>query len=387
MKENLPKLVRITTIPHSFILFKNQPRYMSAYYDVIGISSPGTDLENVAIDEGIRVYSVPMTRKISPLKDLRAVIQLYRILRKERPFIVHTHTPKAGIVGMLASFFARVPNRIHTVAGMPLLVARGGKRILLELVEKLTYLCATEIFPNSQGLADIIIESKFAKAEKIKVIANGSSNGINTSYFNLELVDKLEISRLKRDLNITEGDFVFIYIGRKVRDKGVEELVSAFAAVNKEIPNTKLILLGSYERDLDPISNAIEQEIDLNPNIINIDHQHDVRPYLAISHVLSFPSYREGFPNVVMQAGAMGLPALVSDINGCNEIIVEGKNGTIVPVKDIEAIKKSMFTLISEVDYFSYLKANARPMIIDRYEQKVVWDALLKEYKRLENYV
>ena len=382
------KLIRITTVPLSLkTLLKGQSRFMSSYYEVIGIASAGKELSDVNLDEGIRVLPVEMTRKISPVKDLKSLYELYRILKREKPFIVHSHTPKAGIISMLAAKFAQVPFRLHTVAGLPLMEATGNKRKLLDFVEKLTYQCATNVYPNSKGLYDFIVANKFADKTKLKVLANGSSNGINTNYFDSNLISSEHKTLLVEYLNISPTDFVFIFVGRLVADKGINELIKSFNAISENYNNAKLILVGSFEEELDPLNSDTLQIINENPNILSVGFQQDVRAYFAISDCLVFPSYREGFPNVVMQAGAMGLPSIVSDINGCNEIIEEGINGVIVPVKDDYALYNSMERMINDRDWNISLRKKSREMIVSRYDQTVIWNAILDEYKTLENYV
>jgi len=377
------KLVRITTVPISLkVLLKGQHRFMSERgINVIGISSKGRELLEVAKEENILVVPIEMSRKITPLKDLRSLWSAYCLFRKEKPDIVHSHTPKAGIIGMLAARLARVPLRLHTVAGLPLMEAKGVKRKVLDFVEKLTYASATKVYPNSKGLFDFIVSYQYTSLDKLKVIANGSSNGINTSLFSKEVISEEQQNLLKSELGIGNDDFVFVFVGRLVGDKGVNELVKAFCELN--YPSVKLLLVGPLESDLDPLDNDTLRRIDENERIISVGFQKDVRPYFAISNALVFPSYREGFPNVVMQAGAMELPAIVSDINGCNEIIIEGKNGTIIPVKNVEAVKNAMEMMITDKELYLKMKGNAREMITERYEQQVVWDALLTEYKSL----
>jgi glycosyltransferase involved in cell wall biosynthesis len=377
------KLLRITTVPVSLkTLLKGQSRYMSQNgFDVLGVSSSGNELNEVAQNEKIAVYTVEMTRIISPLKDIKSLWCFYKLCKRERPAIVHSHTPKAGIVGMLGAKLAGVPIRLHTVAGLPLMEATGRKRKLLDFVEKLTYNCATKVYPNSKGLYDFILENNFTVEEKLKVIANGSSNGINTTYLSAQAITQEQIITLKTSLGIHENDFVYVFVGRLVGDKGINELISAFSQL--ETPNSKLLLVGSFEAELDPLQSETLTAIETHPNIISVGFQSDVRQYFAISDCLVFPSYREGFPNVVMQAGAMGLPSIVTDINGCNEIIVEGENGTIIPVKNVVAIVEAMKKMCSDKAYFEQLQQNARSMIQSRYEQQTVWEAILTEYKSL----
>ena len=293
--------------------------------------------------------------------------------------MVHSHTPKAGIVGMMAAWLAGVPHRFHTVAGLPLLESGGSKRTLLNSIEKLTYRLATRIYPNSFELQKIILKSHFCAPEKLKVIGKGSSNGINTSYFNRNQISETTQILLKDQLGLTEKDFVFIFVGRLVRDKGINELVTAFKNLNLNL-NLKLLLVGPLEQHLDPLNPETLKEIETNPNIISVGFQAEVRPYFAVSNALVFPSYREGFPNVVLQSLAMELPAIVSDINGCNEIISQGINGLIVPAKEETLLQNAMEQLLSDPELYQNLKNKTQESILP-YQQKAVWEALLAEYR------
>jgi glycosyltransferase involved in cell wall biosynthesis len=379
----MKKILRITTVPISLkILLKGQHRYMTQNgFEVIGVASTEKELYEVQETEGIRVVGLNMTRTIAPFKDIVSLWHMYLLCKKEKPTIVHSHTPKAGIIAMLGAKLAGVPIRLHTVAGLPLMEITGLKRKLLNWVEKITYSCASKVYPNSRGLYDFILNNHFTTENKLKIIANGSSNGIDTSHFSPEVITQNECTNLKVKLGILPEDFVFIFVGRLVGDKGINELVIAYSQL--KTPNSKLLLVGPLETELDPLQPEILEEIESNPNIINVGFQSDVRPYFAISDCLVFPSYREGFPNVVMQAGAMGLPCIVSDINGCNEIIMQGENGVIFPVKNVEAIKVAMFKMCDDVKWYQILKQNSRTLIQQRYEQQLVWKELLGEYNIL----
>ncbi|WP_343211348.1 glycosyltransferase family 4 protein [Aquimarina litoralis] len=385
MVEKKGKIIRVTTVPRSLGgLLQGQLKFMSQYYEVIGVSSKDENiLDRVAKQEGIEVVPIEMTRKITPVQDLKAVYHLYKLFRKEKPDIVHSHTPKAGTLSMLAAKLAGVPHRLHTIAGLPLLEATGAKRLLLDTVEKVTYACASMIYPNSFGLNDIIKENKYTTSKKLKVIANGSSNGIDTAHFDPSKYTEETNAKLRTELDILDDDFVFVFVGRFVKDKGINELITSFKQLNSEFEKSKLLLVGTYERDLDPLLPETEKEINENPNIIPVGWQNDVRPFFAISDTLAFPSYREGFPNVVMQAGSMGLPSIVTDINGCNEIVSEDLNGTIIPVKSSEALYEAMKKFMSDTDYINQLSLKARDMICERYERKFVWNAILEEYQKL----
>ena len=380
------KLIRITTVPISLEkLLENQLTFMSGFFDVTAISADKERLEKFGKDNKIKTKHIELTRKITPLQDLKTLWQLYKYLKKEKPQIVHSHTPKAGIIGMLASKLASVPNRLHTVAGLPLLESKGIKRKVLNFVEKLTYSCATKVYPNSYGLEKIILDLNFSPQNKCKVIANGSSNGIDTDYFNPDIFAETDKTKLRKKLNIQKEDFVYVFVGRLVSDKGINELVQAFDNLNStfNIQHLKLLLVGPLENELDPLEENTLSAIENNKNIISVGYQQDVRPYFAIADVLTFPSYREGLPNVVLQASAMNLPCIVTNINGCNEIITHNENGLIIPVKNTTKLQNAMQELLSNKELRSTLVKNSRPQIVKKYQRQVVWDAILNEYNSL----
>lgn len=377
----MKKLIRITTVPISLEkLLEGQLAFMKEHFEVVAISAEKERLEAYGKNEGIRVFPLELTRRITPIKDLVAVYKLYKFLKKEKPAIVHTHTPKAGIVGMMAAWLAGVPNRLHTVAGLPLMEATGFKRKILNFVEGLTYRFATKVYPNSKGLYNFIIAEKFTKPYKLSIIRNGSSNGIDTDYFDPNLYSETDRTSLRDKLNIPQNNFLFIFVGRLVKDKGINELVTAFIKLSKSHKNSSLLLVGPFENDLDPLLPETLIAIEKTPNIYSIGFQNDVRPNFAIADALVFPSYREGFPNVVMQAGAMGLPSIVTDINGCNEIIQHKINGLIIKPKHIESLYGAMSKLIEQPLLYTNLKKVARVTIECKYNRAEFWKALIEEY-------
>ncbi|MEZ4779872.1 MAG: glycosyltransferase family 4 protein [Flavobacteriaceae bacterium] len=379
-----PKLIRITTVPLSLEkLLEGQLAFMNTYFDVTAVSADENRLKAYSENEGVAFFPLSLTRKITPLVDLIALLKLYLFLVREKPQIVHTHTPKAGIVGMLAAWLARVPHRLHTVAGLPLMEATGFKRKILIFIEKLTYRFATKIYPNSYGLKEFILQGKFTSMQKLSIICNGSSNGIDTTYFSKESYNDDFQKDLKKKLQIPEDDFVFIFVGRLVRDKGIIELVDAFTSLY--LQNVSLLLVGPTEQELDPLPEKTLLTIQNSEKIISTGFQLDVRPYFAISDALVFPSYREGFPNVVLQALSMELPAIVSDINGCNEIVAQNFNGLIIPKKNTDLLAKAMLSLFNDPKKYQKLKENTRISIVEKYERNFLWEALLKEYQNLIN--
>lgn len=377
------KLFRTSTVPESLnILLKGQLKFLSQYFDIQAISGQSTYLQEVNKREGVRVFPIEMERKISPIKDFISLVRLYWYFRKEKPQIVHSITPKAGLLTMLAGKLAGVPIRIHTFTGLIFPSKIGVMQKLLIAMDRLLCWSATHIIPEGKGVMQDLIQYKIT-SKPLKIIANGNVNGIDLEYFSPNTISENQKQELKQKLGFSEKDFVFIFVGRLVGDKGINELVKAFSELNTS--KIKLILVGSEERELDPLKPETIAEIEQNKNIFSVGFQKDVRPYFAISDALVFPSYREGFPNVVMQAGAMELPSIVSNINGCNEIIIEGENGLIVPAKSVIELKNAMQKILDNSELYVKLKSNSRRMIEERYEQSVVWNALLEEYKLLLN--
>ena len=379
------KLLRITTVPISLkILLKDQLRFMGREFEVIGVSSAGKELQDVEKDEEIQTIVLEMSREITPLKDMLSLIKMIMLLLKERPQIVHTHTPKAGIVGMVAAWICRVPYRLHTVAGLPVMEAVGKKRELLLFIEKLTYACATKIYPNSNGLEEYILQNTLTTQKKLKVIGYGSSNGIDTDYFS-KSEEVLQVSQnIERDLALKDK-FTFCFVGRVVKDKGIDELLYAFNALTKEYADIALLIVGGFEEKLDPIAQESQEILQTNSSIYHVGFVNDIRPYLAMSDLFVLPTYREGFPNVVLQASAMGLASIVTNINGCNEIIKNEYNGLLVEPKDKEALLSAMKVFLHNRDLATTLSVNSRSDIMQKYDRKVFYNYLLDEYKDILN--
>lgn len=380
-----PKLIRTATIALSLdFLLKGQLSFLQKHYEVIAVSGEDNHLNEVAIREQVKTINIAMQRNISPLKDLVSLWQLYVLFKNEKPQIVHSITPKAGLLSMIAAYFARVPIRIHTFTGLIFPSKKGFLKLLLLNMDRVLCLFATHVFPEGQGVKNDLKTYSITR-KPLKVIANGNVNGIDTAYFNTEHLSEQSKLDLKIKLGISLNDFVFIFVGRLVKDKGINELVAAFELLQKEKSTVKLVLVGNYESDLDPLESKTLEIINANKSILSVGFQNEVRTYFSIANALVFPSYREGFPNVVLQAGAMNLPSIVTDINGCNEIIQENKNGFIIPIKNQRAIFDAMKKMIANPVLLDEMKQQTRERIVSRYKQEVVWNAILLEYSRCNN--
>lgn len=375
------KIIRATTVPGSLnnfcrgLLSELQER---EGYEVVALSSPGEALDEIREREKVRTIAVAMQRHISPVNDLRSLWKLIRAFRREKPDMVHSMTPKAGLLCMMAAWICHVPVRIHTFTGLVFPTSTGLKRKILMATDWLTCACATHVIPEGEGVKNDLVTNRITR-KPLRVLGYGNVRGIDLNRFdpeNPEVIKSAEIIRREEVLT-------FIFIGRLVGDKGIPELVKAFCRLNKELPDTRLLLVGREEPQLDPLDNNTLKEISDNPAIEAVGQKSDVRPWLLASDIFILPSHREGFPNVVIEAGAMGLPSIVTDINGSQEIIHNGENGLIVPSKNADALYEAMKQLAETPEDIRAMAANARPMIASRFEQSFVRQCLKDYYKEI----
>ena len=406
------KLIRVTTADISLnSLLKGQLMFLNQYFEVIGVAKDTGVLKEVSEREGIRVVDTPLERPISLVKDIKGLWFLYRLFRKEKPWCVHANTPKGSLLAMIAAWFACVPHRVYTVTGLRYQGAHGLLRMILKTMERLSCLFATNVIPEGQGVLQCLKRDNITK-KSLQVIHYGNINGKDTEFFSrdntiqtasLKLADKHIFLRnlsekearslVRSELGFSNNDFIFVFIGRLVNDKGLGELADALRKLEDEKLEIKLLLIGEIDGEDDALAKDKLNYLMQSKNIKYIGVQSDIRPYLMASDVLVFPSYREGFPNVPLEAGALGLPAIVTNINGSNEIIEDGVNGKIIQAPlDNKGVRVNDITieLYTMMKWFYYhpeevkrMGENARPIICERYEQHNVWKALLEYYKQL----
>lgn len=376
------RLVRITTVPVSLkLLLRGQMKYMQQKgFEVTMISAGGPEITDLEKQENCPHIIVPLSRKITPLQDIISLYKMVIVLRKIKPHIVHTHTPKAGLIGMCAAWLVGVPVRLHTVAGLPWMETKGTLRQLLKMLERLTVFFAHGVYPNSLALMSFLESEKIGK-KKLKVIGAGSSNGIDSDFFSATESIKAAAEKLRKEAGVSEDDFVWIFVGRLVKDKGIGELLQAFTQLQEKFPGDQLWLTGDEEPQRDPLTAEQKNCIKSNKNIRCYGFQNDIRPYLAAAQALVFPSYREGFPNVPMQAGLMGCTLLLSDINGCNEIVTHEKEGLLFPVKNAKAVFECMISVRMNPEKRDALTTAAAKKIKEGYSQQKIWQLLANEYK------
>ena len=372
------KIIRTSTVATSLNTFcRGTLRDLSRLYDVVAVSTPDHELQELAEREGIRVIGVPMSRPIAPLRDLVSLWRLIRVFRRERPTMVHSITPKAGLLSMIAAWICRVPVRLHTFTGLVFPTATGLKKRILILTDRITCACATHIVPEGEGVKADLINYNITR-KPLQVLGYGNIRGIDLDHYRRS-PEVMEKALTLRKPNI----FTFVFIGRVVRDKGIDELVEAFSLLHSEHPQTRLILVGRAEDSLDPVSPNTRRTIDSHPAIEAVGSQSDDRPWLAASDALVFPSYREGFPNVVIEAGALDLPSIVTDINGSREIIVHGQNGIIVPPRNAQALLQAMTQFVQNPQATQAMALKARQMIASRFEKSFVQKCLFDYYNQI----
>ena len=368
------KIIRAATVPESLDTFcRGILKELSNEYEVVAVSSPGDALGRVAQREGVRTIAVPMERHISVMSDLKSLWKMWRVMRCERPVMVHSMTPKAGLICMLSAWLAGVPRRVHTFTGLVWPTATGFKKRVLMATDWITCACATHVIPEGEGVKNDLLNHHITH-KPIRVLGYGNVKGIDLEHYNPNEFD-----------TSTHEGFTFVFVGRIVRDKGINELVSAFDRLRQEHSDVRLVLVGAGEDDLDPVAPETKERINCGDGIEAVGRQKDVRPFYAQADALVFPSYREGFPNVVIEAGAMNLPSIVTDINGSRDIIVDGQNGVIIPSQDEEALYEAMKRFVEYPDVVAQLAANARSMIASRFEQSFVRQCLYDFYHEIMN--
>lgn len=374
MARNKKKIIRAVTVSLSCVFFEDVMRRLRADgYEMVAVTSPGPELDKLK-DEGFHCIEVPMERHISLLKDMKSLWNMIRVFRKEKPYMVHSMTPKAGLVCMIAGWLTRVPVRIHTFTGLVWPTATGVQRKILMATDKILCACATHINPEGVGVMNDLKNGGITN-KPMKVLGYGNVKGIDLERFNPSRFESHKYP----------SRFVFIFVGRIVGDKGINELVEAFTMLHDKYPQTVLRLVGRYEKDLDPVSELTQDRIDANAAIEACGpiYGEDLLQAYMDSDCHVMPSYREGFPNTVLEAGALGLPQIVTDINGSREIIEDGKNGLIVLSKTVKPLYDAMERILNDSALRDELRKNARPMIESRFEKNFVQDCLINYYKEI----
>ena len=384
MTQQKPKLLIVTTVPGTIkVILKGQPAWLNQYFDASIATSPDAGIEDVRDTEKIPVYEVPMYRRINPLKDIKSIWNLMKVIRRIKPDIIHSYTPKAGMVAMIAGFVTRVPVRIHTFTGLIFPTATGAKKKILIAVDRLICACATHVIPESNGVKSDLLNAGITK-NPLKLVGNGNVAGVDVDHFNPELESvKADSEDIKKQYALPKNAFVFTFIGRFNRDKGLDELVAAFCALERD--DVWLMCAGALDKTAPPKPETVRQ-LETHPRIVLTGYVKDVRPVLVCSDTVILPSYREGFPNVLLQASAMKTALIGTDISGSNEIIDQNVNGLIVPARDAKALKQAMTQMLAmTVKQRDDMGSAGRNKVIALYEQSALRIALLEFYRSALN--
>ena len=374
-----PKIIRACTVSLSVGFVSGMLDDLKRQYDVVLLSSPGKEMDDAVAEHGVKAIAVPMQRHISIRHDIVSLWRIVRAFLREKPTMVHSMTPKAGLLCMVAAWMCRVPVRIHTFTGLVFPTSHGLKKKLLMLTDAITCRCATHIIPEGEGVKNDLLSNGITR-KPLQVLGYGNVMGIDVQRFSRRKEIEEAASEI-RDNSV----FTYLFVGRIVGDKGINELVSAFVRLNRTHPNTRLLLVGFFENELDPVSPEARRLIEECEQIEYAGEQKgdNLVAYYAASDCFVFPSYREGFPNTVIEAGAMDLPCIVTDINGSREIIEHGKNGIIIPVRDEQAIYQSMEQMLTDGQMRKGMKEKAREMIVSRYERGFVRQCLYDFYSKV----
>lgn len=381
-----PLLVFITTAPITLgSFFRGQFDYWKRKgFKVIAISSPGNELNDLQEKEGIETYAVPMVRGISPIQDIPALMRLYAIFKKLRPTIVHASTPKAGLLAMICATAAGVPIRIFTVRGLMSEMPSPVSPVL-KWLEKITCGMAHAVTANSHSVAQKLIENKICGPGKIRVFGNGSSNGVDAEdLFNPGNISVPEVLKLRDELGIPASATVITFAGRIVKDKGIVELAQAWEQLKKNFHDPCLLIIGETEDgggDIERTVSALRKD----PNVIFTGWvpKANMPVYYSLTDVLVLPTYREGFPNVILEASAMEIPVVATRVTGCVDAVVDGVTGCLVAPKDPDALAVAIEMYIVDPQLRRQHGEAGRLRVLRDYRPELIWEALYEEYVRL----
>ncbi|MBW2588056.1 MAG: glycosyltransferase family 4 protein [Deltaproteobacteria bacterium] len=359
-----PRVAHVTTVDLSlrYLLLNQLQRIQSEGYEVFGISADGPDVP-VLEAAGIRHFAVPMTRRITPIADLRCLWALVRIMRRERFDVVHTHTPKAGLLGQLAARIAGVPIVANTLHGFYFHDdTKPWLRRFYIWMERVAAKCSDTILSQNRELG----------------------NGIDVARFDRRRLTDSSLEDLRREIGLDADAPVIGFVGRLVEEKGILDLLQAATAVIEAIPNAQLLIIGPYDEEKpDALRPDVAERYGVAANCRFAGMRNDMPELYALMDVLVLPSYREGFPRAPMEASAMGVPSVVTDIRGCREAVDHGENGLLFPVGDADALARSLIELLRDDERRARMGETGRRIAEDRFDEQKVFDRVLSEYERL----
>jgi glycosyltransferase involved in cell wall biosynthesis len=376
----------MTTVPMSLSFLEGQIEYAKGHgFDVHAISAPDKALDEFGHTMQVQTHELPMERRITPFRDLWALLRLTKILRQLRPHIVHGHTPKGGLLSMIGSWWCGVPVRIYHIHGLPLVTATGIKRLLLKWTEKLSCRHANQVYCVSDSVRKVAIAEGLCPTEKVKVLLNGSINGIDATHrFNPDRYDTKTRDEVRQKYGIPSDALVVGFVGRMVRDKGIIELAQAWTKLRKEFPKLHLLVVGGFEPQ-DPIPLEIRKQLENDERVHLagwLGASAIPRMCLAMD-ILALPSYREGFNTVLLEAAAMRLPVVASRVPGCIEGVVPDVTGALVPAYDPNALADALTVYLRDATLREQHGNAGRKRVLEDFKPEDLSEAIYLEYLRL----
>jgi glycosyltransferase involved in cell wall biosynthesis len=362
------------------ILYAGRLEHLSANGFQITVACASSEDDPGVVARGVHLKTFPFTRAITPLTDVRALLQLYRFLRKQRFDLLEVSTPKAALIGSLAAGLARCRCTIHLLQGMPYEGQRGLLGALLRAATSIPCRLAHVTFAVSPSIRDRVCADGLAKRDRIRVLGAGSANGVNVARFAPE---KMALgSTIRKAHNIADDAVVIGFVGRLTRDKGVEDLTRAFVALNEQFKDTVLLVVGGYEHRDRPSPDTIRVLL-THPGVRHVGWQADVIPFMAAMNVFALPTHREGLGNVLLEASALGLPTVTTDATGARDAIVAGQTGLQVPVGNVDALEQALAALVREPRLREEMGRAGREWVCEHFDQNVVWQRQALEYRAL----
>lgn len=363
-------------------LLAGQLAYMREQgFDVTVIASPG-HLDVAEERERVRAVPIVMDREISPFRDLVSLWHIYRAIRRLRPDILNASTAKAGLLGMIAGAAARVPIRIYLLRGLRLETTRGVKRFVLTLTERIAATCAHRVICISESVRCACVARRIAPREKTSVLLEGSSNGIDVDRFLLTDQARSAASELRRSLKIPSDAPLIGFVGRLTRDKGIVDLTDAFDRVSDRLADARLLIVGNFESG-DPVPEEYVRRLRDDPRIVMVGFVSDTSAYYPLMDVLAFPSYREGFGNVAIEAASAEVPVVGFDVTGVRDSVSDGVTGTLVPPGDTAALADALLKYLSDEQLRRRHGLAGCERAKRSFRREPMWQAWLEEYRRL----